>query len=222
MKILFLLAPSEGKNIWWEHLKEKLNFNFEKPKYISENATQKDLKCSWNRYEEWIELNKNFEKWPFLEAINRYSWVVFNTIDYIWMSDNWKKFFENSTLILSWMYGLLKPLDLIWNYKLPIETKWLYKFWWNKITNILNEINPEYIINLLPNSYLKMINPKNINSTIININFLKPDWKKMSHQVKKYRGEFLKYACENNLTNYEQFGWKIVKNWKVIDVNILI
>jgi len=222
-KILFLLAPSEWKNEWWEYDNEQLTFSFNKPLEITKNVTEKDLKCSWGRFIEGQKLNANIENWPFLESINRYSWVVFNAINYLWMSNWWKQFFENNVLITSWMYGLLKPLDIIWNYKLPIESKWLYKFWWEKILDKLNEINPEYIVNLLPNSYFKMIVPKKINSKIININFLmQKDWKivKMSHWVKKYRGEFLRNICEKNLTDYEQFWWKIVEDWNIIDVNI--
>lgn len=237
MKTLFLLAPSEWKKtspptpiIIGEGSLDDLSFNFEKPLDIALNATEKDLKCKWDRFIEWIELNKKITspqpspegEGAYLEAINRYSGVVFNAIDYSWMNKNWKYFFEENVLILSGMYWLLKPLDKILNYKLPIETKWLYKFWWEKITYTLNEINPDYIVNLLPLSYLKMINPKLIKSKIININFYNTEWKKFSHWVKKYRGEFLKNVCENNLINYEQFGWEVVKSWNVVDVNIVV
>lgn len=224
MKILFLLAPSEGKNIWWEYWSEKLSFAFRKPKDIAINVTEKDLKCKWDRFIEWIELNKTLDKWPFKEAINRYSWVVFNSIDYEWMSVSAKNFFEDNVLIMSGMYWIVKPLDHIWNYKLPIESKWLYKFWWDKITHILRDINPDYIVNLLPISYWKMINFKIINSTIININFFtEKEWKiiKLSHWVKKYRGEFLKNICEENLTNYKHFGWEVVNNLNMLDINII-
>ncbi len=222
MRIIFLLPPSEGKNNFWEYEKEKVLYKFDKPFNIAENATEKDLKCKENRYLEWLELNKNIEKWLFMYAINRYSWVMYNAIDYNKMSDNSKIFFEDNFLILSWMYGLVKPLDIIWNYKLPIETKWLLKFWWDKIINKLIDVNPVYIVNLLPLSYQKMINFNNINSKIININFLKPDWKKISHWVKKLRWEWVKNICDNNIINYNDFGWEIVKSWNIINVNIII
>ena len=224
MKILFLLAPSEWKNEWWNLKKERLSFSFEKPLDISKNVSEKDLKCKWERFEEGVILNKNILNSETTYAINRYSWVVFNAIDYSWMSDAWKDFFINNVLIVSGMYGLVKPLDVIWNYKLPIETKWLYSFWWDKILDKLNELNYDYIVNLLPNSYLKMINPKKINSKIININFLtEKDWKivKMSHWVKKYRGEFLNNICENNLIDYKNYWWEVIENEKNIDINIL-
>jgi len=51
----------------------------------------------------------------------------------------------------------------------------LAKYWQEYITSSLNELNPDYIVDLLPNSYKKMIDFKKINSKIIEVNFLKPD-----------------------------------------------
>jgi hypothetical protein len=45
-KIIFLIPPSEGKNTKNTFEKEDISFNFEKPKFISENVTEKDLKCT--------------------------------------------------------------------------------------------------------------------------------------------------------------------------------
>lgn len=223
-KIFFLLPPSEGKNKWWEFSREKLSFIFEKPLDIAINATQKDLKCKWVRFEEGIYLNKNLTSWSFDLAINRYSWVMYNAIDYKWMNTTWKQFFEENFLILSWLYWILKPLDIIWNYKLPIETKLLYKFWWEKITDELNHLNPDFIVNLLPWSYTKMIDFKNIKSKIININFLHEksgELKKITHWVKKVKGGWIKNICENDNIDYNKFWWEILEDWKIIDINIV-
>jgi len=221
MKTIFLLAPSEWKNTWWKFGAEKLTYDLEKPTYIAINATEKDLKCKWDRFKEWIKLNKNLTKGSFCYSINRYSWVVFNAIWYDIMTKKQKDFFNDNVFILSWMYGILKPLDIIWNYKLPVETKWLYKFWWDKITNIIKEINPDCIVNLLPNSYAKMIDFKSIDSKLVNINFFKPDWKKMSHWVKKYRWEFLRKACEKQIVDYNDFWGDVVEDWNIVDINII-
>jgi len=226
-KIMILIAPSEWKNFWWEFSNEELSFNFEKPTSIANSVTENDLKCKWQRFDEWVMLNERIENWPFLEAINRYSWVAFNNIWYSEMSDSWKKFLEDNLFILSWMYWIIKPLDKIWNYKLPIETKWLYKFWWEKIAEKINEVNPDIVINLLPNSYSKMIwisNSKSLflgNTKIININFFEEkygdlEWevnlKKITHWVKKIRWEFIREICEKNLTDYKEFWWEIIEN----------
>jgi len=237
MKILFLLPPSEGKNIWWEYDKENISYVFNKPCELSINVDEKDLKCKWDRFEEGVNLNKALcekNQDQFIESIKRYSWVMFNAIDYSWMNDEWKVFFENNFLVLSWMYGVVKPLDIIWNYKLPIDTKWLFDFWWEKLAEKIVEIKPDYIVNLLPISYSKLlwlakcrkhIHKRKILTDawikIININFLKPDWKLVSHWVKKIKWEWIKNICENNLTDYEQFWWEVVNNWEIIDINII-
>jgi len=233
MKLLFLIPPSEGKNPWGECSQEELSFSFEKPTQIAIHVTEKDLKCTGKRYKEGIELNQNLislsqREYPkgegFLPAISRYSWVMYNAIDYEWMSKNWKQFFEENFLILSGMYWLLKPLDTIGNYKLPIETKWLYKFWWNQIRDILNNIEVDYIVNLLPWAYLKVIDLKDLKIPIVNINFLKEKNGKVikvAHWVKKIKWEWIKNICETGEQDLHNFGWKLVESMWTIDVNIM-
>lgn len=214
MKIVYLIPPSEGKkseNKYWE---ETLSFIFKKPISIAKNVTEKDLKCSWKRFEEWLELNRELcsssDSQPTvttIPAINRYSWVMFNAIDYVWMTDSWKKYFEEHFLVLSWMYGIVKPLDTIWNYKLPIESKWLLDFWWTQIIEELNKTWVTKVVNLLPDSYAKMIYWKNKTQAKIFAElrkfeiedkiFYKEDWKKMTHWVNKVKGEWIKELCEN-------------------------
>lgn len=192
----FLIPPSEWKNIHNYYPEEKLSFSFDKPLHISKNATQKDLKCSWKRYEEWILLNENIEKSATVEAINRYSGVMYNSIRYSQMNEKSRIFFQKKFLIFSGMYGLLSPLDRIGNYKLPIETKWLLQFWWDMIVQALNQLPGEYIVSFLPLSYLKMIDRKKILKTMIYIDFFNSDGKKVSHGVKKIKWEYIYKLCE--------------------------
>ncbi len=225
MKIAFLLPPSEGKNKWGEYDNHSLSFDFEKPHDISMNVSEKDLKCIWDRYKEWVQLNKKIFDGPHNIAIKRYSGVMYNAIDYKWMSQDWKSFFEEHFFILSWMYGKLKPTDIIGNYKLPIETKGLLKYWWGTITESLNEMNLDYIINLLPLSYMKMVNFKELDSKVININFLtykEGKRVKISHWVKKIKWEWIKNICENSLKDYNTFWGEVKIHQHMIDIDITI
>jgi len=225
MKIVFLLPPSEGKNKWGEYDSESLSFDFKKPHEISMNVTQKDLKCSWTRYQEWVELNKNIFENSHDIAIKRYSWVMYNAIDYKWMWQDGKIFFEEHFLILSWMYGKLKPTDIIGNYKLPIETKGLLKYWWDTITESLNDMKLDYIVNLLPLSYMKMLKIETLEAKVVNINFLtvkNGKNTKISHWVKKIKWEWVKNICEKWFTKVEDFWWKIVVKWNISDIEIFI
>lgn len=233
-KLFFLIPPSEGKNPENTFDAENLSFNFEKPFDILKSVTEKDLKCTWKRFEEAIILNNDIfenKKYIYNEAIKRYSWVMFSAIDYENMTNNWKTFFEKNFLILSWLYWILKPKDKIGNYKLPIETKWLLDFWWEKIIEEINKTKANFIINLLPISYSKLIFWKNKSLEklftqkrkfkIININFLKQDWKKISHWVKKIKWEWIKNICEKGITDYKNFWGENIENWNIIDVNIV-
>jgi cytoplasmic iron level regulating protein YaaA (DUF328/UPF0246 family) len=226
-KILFLLPPSEWKNAENEYDFERLTFEFKKPFKIAKNVTEKDLKCKWDRFLEWLTLNKNIEESKTVEAIKRYSWVMYNAIDYDNMSSSWKTFFRENFLILSWMYWVLKPYDKIGNYKLPIETKWLLDFWWTQVLDKINNLNIDFVVNLLPVSYGKLIlwKKKSLeksfsekrNFKIININFLKSDGKKISHWVKKLKWEWIKNVCEKSIDNYKDFPWEIIQNWNTIN-----
>lgn len=225
MKILFLIPPSEWKNTWWEFSEQELSFDFKKPLSISKKATENDLKCKDTRYKQAIDLNKKINKsWEYDYSISRYSWVMYNSIDYFWMTESAKKYFEDNFLIVSWMYWLLKVRDKIGNYKLPADTKGLYKFWWNKITKQLNNLDYDYVVNLLPNSYFKLIDAKKLNHKLININFLtNKDWKlkKLTHWVKVVKWEWIKNICENNILDIKNFGWEIIDKWDYIDINIV-
>ncbi len=252
MKFLFLLPPSEWKKSWWEYKTEKLSFKFEKPCEIATTATEKDLKCKWDRYKEAVELNRtlcdNSQK-EFTEAIKRYSGVMYWSIDYENMDKKSQEFFEQNFLIFSGIYGILRPKDIIWNYKLPLGKADLYKFWWDKIPEAIIELKPDFIVNLLPINYAKLIGlgtncsrhkkklAKILDSRIkiVNINFLAPypnlspqgrkeekKYKKISHWVKKIKGEWIKNICEKNIVDYKDFWWEIVDNWNwIIDVNII-
>ncbi len=226
MKIIYLLPPSEGKNNGWKRWEEKCSFLFLKPRDIAINVSPKDLKCTGKRYEEGVELNKELCKiippiWydranpedflvEVLSSISRYSWVMYNAINYAGMSNNSKKYFDSNFLILSGMYGLLRPLDMIGNYKLPIESKGLYAFWNSKITDTLNSLGADIIVDLLPNSYKKMISWKDITSQIVKIDFYNGN-KKLTHGVKKVKGEFIHNICNKSYTSLKDFPGKKIK-----------
>ena len=237
MKILFLLPPSEWKNSDNLYEKESLSFDFNKPYDIWISATQKDLKCSGARYEEWIELNKNIYSWWTIESIKRYTGVMYNAIDYFWMSEAWKRYFDDNFLILSWMYWLVKPQDKIGNYKLPIETKWLYDYWSLDIAKKISLLDYDVIVNLLPISYAKLLwlwtncskHRKKLDiitnswKKVININFLKDDWKKISHWVKKIKWEWIKDICENYIDDIKNFSWEMLElSENFYDINIKV
>jgi len=115
--------------------------------------------------------------------------------------------------ILSGLYGLLKPLDLIQPYRLEMGTKFnngrgknLYEFWGNKITDMLNQELAEQkspvLINLASNEYFKSVKPKLLTAQVITPVF--KDWKNDKYKIisfyaKKARGMMSAYIVKNRL-----------------------
>jgi len=116
---------------------------------------------------------------------------------------------QKSLRILSGLYGVLKPLDLIQPYRLEMGTKFpvennknLYDFWKQKITQFLNnelEEN-ELFVNLASNEYFSAIDAKVLKTKIITPQF--KDYKNgslkmISFFAKKARGMMVRYLLEN-------------------------
>ncbi|PWA04616.1 peroxide stress protein YaaA [Flavobacterium psychrotolerans] len=112
--------------------------------------------------------------------------------------------------ILSGLYGLLRPLDLIQPYRLEMGTKIaignyknLYEFWGKKITDSLNKElkKEELFINLASNEYFSAIDAKNLKVPVITPNFM--DYKDgklkiISFYAKKARGLMVRYIIDTN------------------------
>lgn len=121
--------------------------------------------------------------------------------------------------ILSGLYGLLRPLDLIQPYRLEMGTsfktrKWkdLYHFWGNQITDIVNgkldkEENNRTLINLASKEYFKAINITKLNTRVVTPifkEFHNGNYKFMSVFGKKARGMMSAYIIKNRIQDPEQ------------------
>lgn len=119
--------------------------------------------------------------------------------------------------ILSGLYGILRPLDIIQPYRLEMGTelknprgKNLYQFWGTKLTDILNaEISKskyKTLINLASNEYYKAINPKKINGRIITPVFKEAkgnEYKQVTIYAKTARGYMTRFIIQNRIENPE-------------------
>lgn len=124
-------------------------------------------------------------------------------------------FAQNHLRILSGLYGILRPLDLIQAYRLemgiPLKNpkgKNLYEFWGNKITDMINKElsnqTQKTLINLASNEYFKAIKPKQIKSKIITPVFkeLKGDeFKVVTIYAKTARGLMSRFIIDNRIEN---------------------
>ena len=123
-------------------------------------------------------------------------------------------FAQNHLRILSGLYGLLRPLDLIQPYRLemgrPLETrgaKNLYAFWKSAVTEELNRTTGELVLNLASNEYFKAVDRKALEKEIISPVFKDEKngtFKIISFYAKKARGTMARWLIENRITQAEQ------------------
>ena len=120
--------------------------------------------------------------------------------------------------ILSGLYGVLKPLDMIQPYRLEMGTKLanargdnLYEFWGEDVTEVINtrlaDSGDKVLVNLASNEYFKAVKKQAINAEIITPRFedeKNGHYKVISFYAKKARGLMVKYAADNKLSNAEQ------------------
>lgn len=206
--------------------------NFSIPNFLSESKkinellkkkSQSELKSLMSISEKLAELNwnrNNTFKTPFnienaRPSIFTFNGDVYSGLDAFSLSMDQLNQAQKSLRILSGLYGLLKPLDLIQPYRLEMGTKLnvegslnLYGFWRNKITNKLNdELNEnEFFVNLASNEYSSAIDRKLLKTTMISPSF--KDMKNgklkiISFYAKKARGMMVRYILDNEINNLE-------------------
>ena len=147
------------------------------------------------------------------QALLAFKGDVYNGIDAPNLSSQDLDFAQSCVRMLSGLYGVIRPLDLIQPYRLEMGTrlendkgKNLYEFWGDQISQILNEDESSVIINLASNEYFKGIDKKSLNAKIINIAFkeLKGDtYKIIGIYAKRARGLMVNYMIKNRLTEPE-------------------
>ena len=134
------------------------------------------------------------------------------------MASTWNtqemSFAQDHLRILSGLYGVLRPLDLMHPYRLEMGTRLktdngsnIYQFWDDKITKTINKelksLGSDIVINLASNEYFKVIKKDKLEGRIITINF--KEWrdgslKFISFNAKKARGMMARYIIQNQIT----------------------
>ncbi|SDX70443.1 peroxide stress protein YaaA [Marinobacter mobilis] len=123
------------------------------------------------------------------------------------------EFAQTHLRMLSGLYGILKPLDLMQPYRLEMGTRFenrrgkdLYTFWGNQLTEELNRLldtDDGVLVNLASNEYFRSVRKKALNGRLVTPQF--KDWKNgqykmISFYAKKARGLMCRYAIENRIT----------------------
>jgi len=178
------------------------------------HLSMKLAELNFDRYETWHpECTKDNAK----QALLAFQGDVYQGMDADTFSAADFKFAQQHLRILSGLYGLLRPLDLMQAYRLEMGTKLstergknLYEFWGDIITDGLNKqlkkLKSDTLINLASNEYFKSVKPKQLNAEIITPAFKEykgGDYKMIGIYAKRARGLMSRYIIQNQLTDPE-------------------
>ena len=170
---------------------------------------------NFDRYLSW---DKKFTPDNAKQALLAFKGDVYTGLDAQSMSGGDLRWAQDHLRILSGLYGLLRPLDLMQAYRLEMGTKLangrgkdLYQFWGSQITDALNQQQADeslpVLVNLASNEYFKSVQSKQLNAEIITPVF--KDWKGDKYKIisfyaKKARGLMVAYIIRNRLNDVEQ------------------
>ncbi|WP_020682276.1 peroxide stress protein YaaA [Marinobacterium rhizophilum] len=152
------------------------------------------------------------------QALLAFKGDVYTGLDAESLSADDLDFAQSKLCILSGLYGLLKPLDLMQPYRLEMGTKLknkrgkdLYQFWGPRLTDALNRelmtSQTPVLVNLASNEYFRSVQPKNLEARLITPVF--KDWKNGQYKIisfyaKKARGLMARYIIQNRIQDPEQ------------------
>ncbi len=166
------------------------------------------------RFEQW---SKTFTTDNSRQAILAFKGDVYTGLEAETFSDEEFDYAQSHLRMLSGLYGLLKPLDLMQPYRLEMGTKLvndrgnnLYQFWGNIITDEVNQAlkdqGDNVLINLASNEYFKSVKLKNVDGTVITPIFKdckNGNYKIISFFAKKARGMMARYIIQNKVESVE-------------------
>lgn len=193
---------------------------------ISELMSISDKLADLN-YQRYKDFTVPFDKNNARPAVYTFDGDVYTGLDAYTIPAEKFDTLQDTLRILSGLYGVLKPFDLMQAYRLEMGTKLksgrtedLYEFWGDKITNALNDEleNDELFLNLASQEYFKAVNVDKLKVPVITPIF--KDYKNgklkiISFYAKKARGSMVRYIIDKNVQtiddlkgfDYDDYGF---------------
>ncbi len=228
MSLKIVLSPA--KSLDWETKLPSLSFT--EPEFLEEASVLMDelklysaedlkklMKISGNLAALNHERNQNWEAKlsdDARPAVYAYSGDVYAGLDAWTMNGNDIVFAQNHVRIISGLYGILKPLDKIYPYRLEMGTPLsvdgksnLYKFWNTALARALNaEMEEEdVLINLASQEYFKALPASELKASVIEpafYDYKNGKYKIISFFAKKARGMMTRYIINHRIEEAEQ------------------
>ena len=225
--MIILLSPAKSLNFEPTKIKkhstprllEESNVLVGQLKTKSANSIKKLMSVSDNIAKLNVDRFNNF-KTPFTldnakQAILAFDGDVYLGLEADTFDSKDMTFAQKHIRILSGLYGVLKPLDLMQPYRLEMGTrlkvkrkKNLYDFWDEKITEMINEdltnSKSDIILNLASKEYFGSVKPKLANGKIVHVHFKElrnGQYKVISFTAKKARGKMANLIVKNRITD---------------------
>lgn len=166
------------------------------------------------RYAEW---QPSFDTGNSRQAVLAFNGDVYEGLDAKQLTAEQLDWAQDHVAILSGLYGVLRPLDLMRPYRLEMGTKLnnpsgttLYAFWGDRIAKYLNErqagVKQPVVINLASDEYFKAVDKKALNARLVQCVFQEYKdgvYKIVSFYAKRARGLMARYAIEHKAANPE-------------------
>jgi len=211
----------------------------ESPKNLSRlmKISDKLSELNWQRNQDW--------KLPFTSenarpAVYAFNGDVYAGLDAYTLPENKVEQLQNSLRILSGLYGILKPLDLMQAYRLEMGTKFpvgkaknLHSYWKPMVTKKLNsELEEgELFVNLASNEYFSAVDVNSLKTSVVTPIF--KDWKNdklkvISFFAKKARGMMVRYIIDakansvEDLKGFNYEGYSFSEEYSNIEKNELV
>jgi len=209
------IAPTEAFSI--PHFSKQADFLASKLKQLDTRKlavllqiSPKLAQLNHERYANWVNA-------PQKQAIFAYAGDVYQGMQATTFSEKELDFAQQHLYILSGLYGLLKPLDLIKPYRIEMGTAFktskadtLYEFWQiqlsSQIAKRIKESNSKVLVNLASQEYFSCIDTQKLKSRIITPVFKdnnKGKYSIISFFAKQARGLMCRYIIENQITDFE-------------------
>jgi len=228
-----LIVISPAKTLDFENKPSSLHYSTndflsEAEKLIKElkNYTADDLiklmgissKLAYLNYERFATWKRPFNIENAKQALLAFKGDVYTGLDAESLNEKELLYTQDHLRILSGLYGVLRPLDLIQPYRLEMGTKLntnsfqgLYKYWGDKLTQNINKAliaqSDDVLINLASNEYFKALDKSKLKAEIITPvfkDFKNGEYKTISFYAKKARGLMSRFILKNQLKNPEE------------------
>lgn len=241
--MLFILSPTktmhhspdtEGYGEQPKYLKQTLSL-IKQLKKLSKSEVNTLMKMSDKLQESTVQGYKDYKLKPKVNqsssAVLTYAGEAYNSMQPGLWSKTSRNFADKHVRLLSGLYGILKPSDLIQNYRLEMGAKskailgqTLYQYWSDTITRDINgdlsNHKHQILVNLASNEYSKTIT-KDLNYPIVNVEFKEEKngkLKVVSFNAKKARGMMINFIVENkidaieDLKEFNQDGYSLTSS----------